>query len=206
MIVDAASATRAETQARLDLLTRQRVAAALQAESRQRYADLRRSLIPLLTKLSRGKPVDAGLQRQARAELQRIRTLFDRASAFDHPLLHALRPTVDAATNRNVEVDVQVQSKLPDLGQADIEQLAEAISHLLDKCTVGARLVLTTASKELIVSVVGRGHTSGPDDEEPTAGIGAHEVVCLNGTTWLTIRYPLPNAGSGDTLTYDHAV
>ena len=96
--------------------------------------------------------------------------------------------------------------KLPDLGQADIEQLTEAISHLLDKCTVGARLVLTTASKELIVSVVGRGHTSGPDDEEPTAGIGAHEVVSLNGTTWLTIRHPLPNAGSDDTLTYDHAV
>jgi hypothetical protein len=206
MIVDAASATRAETQARLDLLTRQRVAAALQAESRQRYTDLRRSLIPLLTKLSRGKPVDAGLQRLARAELQRIRTLLDRASAFDHPLLHALRPAVDAATNRNVEVDVQVHSKLPDLGQADIEQLAEAISHLLDKCTVGARLVLTTASKELIVSVVGRGHTSGPDDGEPTAGIGAHEVVSLNGTTWLTIRHPLPNAGSDDSLTYDHAV
>jgi hypothetical protein len=206
MIVHAACATHAETRARLELLAQQRVADALQAEYRLRYADLRHSLIPLLTKLSRGKPVDAALQRQARAELQRIRTLLDRASAFDHPLLHALRPAVDAATDRNVEVDVQVHSKLPDLGQADIEQLTEAISHLLDKCTVGARLVLTTASKEFIVSVVGRGHTSGPDDEEPTAGIGAHEVVSLNGTTWLTIRHPLPNAGSDDTLTYDHAV
>jgi signal transduction histidine kinase len=206
MIMHAASATHAETQARLELLTRQRVAAALQAEYRQRYADLTRSVIPLLTKLSRGRPVDAGLRQQARAESQRIRTLLDRASAFDHPLLHALRPTVDAATNRNVEVDVQVHSKLPDLGQADIEQLTEAISHILDKCKVGARLVLTTASKELIVSVVGRGHTSGPDDEEPTVGIGTHEVVTLNGTTWLTIRHPLPTAGSDDILTYDHAV
>ena len=53
-------------------------------------------------------------------------------------------------------------AKLPDLGQADVEQLTEAISRLLDKCTVGARLVLTTTSKELIVSVVGRGHTPGP--------------------------------------------
>ena len=206
MIVDAASATQAETQARLDLLTRQRVAVALQAEYRRRYADLRYSVSPLLTKLSRGRPIDAGLRQQARAELQRIRTLLDRARAFDHPLLHALQPAVDAATDRNVDVDVQVHSKLPDLGEAVIEQLTEAISHLLDKCTDGARLVLTSTSEELIVSVVCRGHTAGPDDEEPTVGIGTHEVVTLNGTTWLTISHPLPIARSDDILTYDHAV
>jgi hypothetical protein len=206
MIVDAAWATQAETQARLDLLTRQRVAAALQAEYRRRSADLRRSVIPLLTKLSRGRPIDAGLRQQARAELQRIRTLSDRARAFDHPLLHALRPAVDAATDRNVDVDVQVHSKLPDLGEAVIEQLTEALSHLLDNCTDGARLVLTSTSEELIVSVVCHGHTAGPADEEPTVGIGAHEVVTLSGTTWLTIRHPLPIARSDDILTYDHVV
>jgi hypothetical protein len=206
MIVDAASAAQAETQARLDLLTRQRVAAALQAEYRRRSADLRRSVIPLLTRLSRGRPIDAGLRQQARAELQRIRTLLDRARAFDHPLLHALRPAVDAATDRNVDVDVQVQSKLPDLGEAVIEQLTEAISHLLDNCSDGARLVLTSTSKELIVSVVCHGHTAGPDDEEPTVGIGTHEVVTLSGTTWLTIRHPLRIARSDDILTYDHVV
>ena len=205
MIVDAESATHAETQARLDLLARQRVAAALQAEYRRRYADLRRSVIPLLTKLSSGIPIDAGLRQQARAELQRIRTLLDRARAFDHPLLHALRPAVDAATDRNVDVDVQVDSKLPDLGEAVIEQLTEAISRLLDKCTDGARLVLASTSKELIVSVVCHGYTAAPDDEEPTVGTGTHEVVTLNGTTWLTIRHPLPTA-SDDILTYDHAV
>ena len=61
---------------------------------------------------------------------------------------------MDAATDRNVDVDVQVDSKLPDLGEAVIEQLTEAISRLLDKCTDGARLVLASTSKELIVSVV----------------------------------------------------
>jgi hypothetical protein len=206
MIMQAASATNAEMQARLDELTRQRVAAALQGEYPRRYADLRRGVIPLLTMLSRGRPVDSGLRQQARAELHRIRTLLDRSSAFDHPLLQALRPIVDAATNRNVDVDVQVPSKLPDLREADIEKLTEAISHLLDKCTVGARLVLTTARKELIVSIVGRGHTPQPDDEKPTVGIGTHEVITLNGTTWLTIRHPLPAAASDDILTYDHAV
>jgi hypothetical protein len=206
MIMHAASAAHAEAQARLDRLARQRVADALQAGYRRRYADLRRSVIPLLIELSRGRPVDARLQQQARAESQRIRTLLDRASGFDHPLLQALRPAVDAATNRNVEVDVQVHSKLPDIGQADTEQLTEAISHILDKCAVGARLVLTSTSEELIVSVVGRSHTSGPVDEEPTVGIGTHEVVSLSGTTWLTIRHPLPNAGSDETLIYDHAV
>jgi hypothetical protein len=177
----------------------------LQAEYRRRNANLRRSVIPLLTKLSRGVPIDAGLRQQARAELQRIRTLLDRARAFDHPLLHALRPAVDAASDRNVDVDVQVDSKLPDLGEAVIEQLAEAISRLLGKCTDGARLVLTSTSKELIVSVVCHGYTAGPDDEEPTAGIGTHEVVTLNGSTWLTIRHLLPTA-SDDILAYDHAV
>lgn len=206
IIVGAAYATHTETQARLDLLTEQRVAAALQAEDRRRYADLRRSVIPLLTKLSRGSPVDAALRRQARAELQRIRTLLNRASTFDHRLLHALRPAVDAATSRNVEVDVQVRSKLPDLAQADIEQLTEAISRTLDKCTVGARIVLTNTSNELIASVVCRGHTAVPEDEESTPGVGTHEVVNLGGYTWLTIRHPLPATGSDDIVAYDHAV
>jgi hypothetical protein len=206
MIVDAASAARAETRARRELLTQQRVADAIQAEYRRRYADLRHSLIPLLTKLSRGTPVDAGLRQQARAELRRVRTLLDRASAFDHPLLHALGPTVDAAAKRNVEVDVRVQSKLPDLSVADVVQLSEVISHLLDKCVVGARLVLTSTSTELIVSLVCRGHTAVSEDEEATAGIRTYEVVTLGGSTWLTIRHPLRATGSDDILTYDHAV
>jgi hypothetical protein len=206
MIVDAASATHAETQARLELLTQQRVADAIQAEYRRRYADLRHGLIPLLTKLSRGTPVDAGLRQQARAELRRVRALLDRASAFDHPLLHALGPTVDAAAKRNVEVDVHVQSKLPDLSEADVEQLSEAISHLLDKCVVGARLVLTSTSTELIVSLVCRGHAAVLEDETATVGIGTHEVVTRGGSTWLTIRHPLSAGGSDDILAYDHAV
>ncbi len=97
------------------------------------------------------------------------------------------------------------RSCLP-LRETDIEQLTEPISHILDKCTVGARLVLTSTSKELMVSVVGRGHTPGPGDEKPTEGIGTHEVVTLNGATWLTIRHPLPAAASDDILAYDHAV
>ena len=206
MIVDAASATHAETRARLELLTQQRVADAIQAEYRRRYADLRHGLIPLLTKLSRGTPVDARLRRQARAELRRVRTLLDRTSTFDHPLLQALEPTVDAAAKRNVEVDVQVQSKLPDLSEADVEQLSEVISHLLDQCVVGARLVLTSTSTEFIVSLVCRGHTAVLEDGAATVGIETHEVVTHSGSTWLTIHHPLSATGSDDILAYDHAV
>jgi hypothetical protein len=204
--VDAAAATHAKRQAHFDRLTRERVAAALDAGFQRRYADVRRSVVPLLTKLSRGEPIDSTLRQRARAECQRIRTLLDQPCAVDHPLLRALRSAVNAAAKRNVDVDVHVQSEPPELPEADVEQLSEVISHMLEKCTAAVRLVLTTIGDEFIISVVCRGHTYVGEfaGANLTTANGKFEIVTREDTTWLTISHQIQAAPSDDILDYGH--
>jgi len=206
VIVDAAASAHAERQAHLDAVTREQVGAALDAGFQRRYADVRRSVIPLLTRLSRGEPIDTVLRQQARAQCQRIRTLLDQPHAVEHPLLCALQPAVTAAVNRNVNVDVHVQSELPELAEADAEQLIEAISRLMRECTAAVRIVLTTMDNELIVSVVCRGHDYNGNkgwSRGVTATDGKVEIVKRNDTTWLTIRHQIRQASPDDVLEYD---
>ena len=203
--VDAAAATHAKRQAHFDRLTREQVAAALDAGFQRRYAAVRRSVVPLLTKLSRGEPIDSTLRQRARAEYQRIRTLLDEPCAVDHPLLRALRPAVNAAAKRNVDVDVHVQSEPPELPEADVEQLTEVISHMLDRCTTSVRLVLTTMGNEFVVSVVCRGRTYVGESGGTNliTANGELEIVTREDTTWLTISHQILAAPSDDILDYD---
>ena len=96
LIRRAAVAAGAETEARARLLAADRIADAVQAEYRRRYADLADTIRPLLLVLAAGGTVDATTARSAQIEYQRLRALFDQSAAFDHVLLRELRPAVDA--------------------------------------------------------------------------------------------------------------
>ena len=93
---------------------------AVREDYRRRYAQLVDNVQPLLERSSSGSTVDSDLQRAARAESRRLRALFDQATTFDHPLLLHLRPAVDAAEDRQVDVGVDINGELPDLTTDEI--------------------------------------------------------------------------------------
>ncbi|MCT7657819.1 sensor histidine kinase [Mycobacterium deserti] len=189
IFADAVAQTHARTQAHLDLLARQRAAAAAHGDFRRRIIEVRRRVEPLLEELSRGAPIDERLRRSARMESQRIRTFLDLRSPREHDLVRALRPAMDAAIQRNVDITVHVQSGVPDLDGAAIESLAAQIAGIVEKCTSTARVVLTCADEEVMVSVVCRGFIG-----DVCAGTtdGRLEVVKRDDTTWITIRRDIP--------------
>ncbi|WP_457143581.1 sensor histidine kinase [Mycobacterium sp. URHB0021] len=183
MFADAVTDTQLQTTARLDMLAHQRIAADADDEFRRGVADIRRNAVPLLAALTRGEPVDPILRHRARIESLRIRAFLDYQSTSEHPLLRAIRPALEAATYRGVEVSVHVQSDAPAPDEDGVERLVLSISDILENSTEGFRMVLTTAESDLVVSLVARGCES-----DMTSMDGDEEVVRRGDTLWVTIR------------------
>jgi hypothetical protein len=205
MFAEAAADTRAQTEAHLDLLVRQRAAAAAHADFCRRIADIRQRVVPLLEKLSNGEPVDPVLQRRAVVESRRIRTLLDQESSREHPLLQALRPALDAATHRNVDVTVHAQSDLPILADADVDELAQVISKIVGDCTETLRVVMSCVADEFVVSIVCRGYTGDFEDMHDALTAASLEVISHHDTTWFTIDHAVPKTPADHLLNYDCA-
>ena len=74
----------------------------------------------LLVALADGAPADNAVQRRAQLEYQRLRALFDQSSSFDHALLRELRPVVDAAQNRGIDVSITAERTLPAISDTEI--------------------------------------------------------------------------------------
>lgn len=151
---DAAVAVETENSARQRLLTSDRVSRALRAEYQRRYATIVAGVVPLLEALTRGDTIDPALQLQARAECRRLRALFDQASTFDHPLMQRIRPLIDAAEGRRVDVTIDVSGPLPDLSDEQISALVNPVTDVLERAATSARIVLTAAGGEVEISVV----------------------------------------------------
>jgi hypothetical protein len=205
MFAEAAADALAQAEAHLDLLVRQRAAAAAHIDFRCRIADVRQRVEPVMLKLSNGEPVDPVLRKRALVESQRIRTLLDQQASREHPLLDAMRPALDAATHRDVDVTVHVQSGLPTLGEDDVEQLVKDISRILGNCTESLRVVLSCISNEFMVSIVCRGYNGVLNGEHGAPKAGSVEVVSHDDATWFTIRHPVPMTSTDQLLDYDCA-
>lgn len=182
---EAALDAHAETQAHQRLRRRERVAQALRAEYQRRYAKLVDNVVPLLRQLSATGEVDERLQRRARAESRRLRALFDQAAAFDNPLMQNLRPLIDNAEARNVDVVVEVAGDLPDLGAGAIAALTTPLAVVLEQDMTSVRLVVTAEPDEVTVSVVC--HGTGAD--ALSGFTDAVDVVSDGPTLWVLIRH-----------------
>jgi hypothetical protein len=203
MFADAVADTHARTQAHLEMLAKQAAATQAFREFRLRISDVRHRVVPLLLELSRGAPLDPPLRRRARVESQRIRGLLSQQSAREHALLSALRPALDQATHRDVDVAVDVQSGLPTIGTAEVARLAHRISQILDDCTNTVRVVIHSVGEELVVSVVCRRYVGALSDGDMS--VDRLEVVKRNDTTWFTIRQPASPLPPDNPLDYDCA-
>jgi hypothetical protein len=191
MFTDAVTDTQVQTTAYLDVLAQERTAAEADDEFRRGVADIRRNAVPLLETLTRGEPIDPTLRHRARIQSLRIRTFLDQQSPSEHQLLRALRPVLDSATFRGVDVNVHVQSDAPALGEGDVERLIHPISHILENSTEGVRMVLATIDTDFVVSLVARGckiDMAGLDGEDGEAmSRTALDVVRRGDTMWVTI-------------------
>ncbi|CAN5329118.1 hypothetical protein BH11ACT7_BH11ACT7_37820 [soil metagenome] len=184
---DAARDAQAETTAHQRLRRRERVGQALRAEYQRRYATLVDNVMPLLEKLSATGQADERLQREARAESRRLRALFDQAAIFDHPLMQRLRPLIDGAESRAIDVVVEVAGELPSLLDDDITALTAPLARLFEVDMGSARLVVTAETDEVTVSVVCH-ETAGvqPDLRGETV-----DVVSGDDSLWILIRHTL---------------
>jgi hypothetical protein len=168
----------------LQVVTAEKVAAALQADHLKRYADIMAGVIPLLRALSRGEPVTSEMRRQARAESRRLRTLFDRLRA-DHPLLFEIGSLIEAAEERGVEVTVHFDGELPLYDPLDVDRIVRGVEQVIALATVSARVVVTAADDEITVSVVCE---VAPDDAGRDIDFDGAELMWSGQTAWLTIR------------------
>lgn len=189
---EAADVVASENAVRQQLLTRERIAQALRGEHQRRYATIVANVVPLLDELTRGERVDPAMQRRAWAECRRLRTLFDQASTFDHLLMQRIRPLIDAAEARHVDVAIDVDGALPDVADTEISRLAATLSGVLDLCATSARIVVTSADDRVEISVV----VDTRDDAASAKWDGA-EVIAAGRELWCVISAataPLPSA------------
>jgi signal transduction histidine kinase len=192
---DAAADVQAETQAHQHVMKRSRVAEALHDEYRRRFASVVDNVVPLLQALTAGEVVDEPLQRRARGEARRLRTLFDQASTFDHPLMRELRRLVDAAEARHVDVVVDTAGELPTLTASEMSRLADPLARILDATTASARIVIQAERNEISASVVCHGMSDA--SAACVDGDADLDVVVSDDMVWYLIRQRLQE-GAGD--------
>ncbi|WP_409431324.1 sensor histidine kinase [Mycobacterium sp. SMC-16] len=192
LIRASAAAADAEINGRKRLLASARIAEAVQTEYTRRYADLATTIAPLLVALADGAPADNAVQRRAQLEYQRLRALFDQSSSFDHALLRELRPVVDAAQNRGIDVSITAERTLPAISDTAARRFALLTDQALSATTGKARITLTAESNALELSILCHGVRHLDTASALDAGdFGESVVTTLDDAVWITVRRPL---------------
>lgn len=188
---DAAAEIHAENETRQRLLTHDRISQALRTEYQRRYAKIVGNVVPLLDALSRSGHVDRDMQMRARAECRRLRALFDQTITFDHPLMQKIRPLIDDAENRHIDVVMDVTGALPDLDDTEIANLVSPLGEVLDQAATSARVVLEEVCGQVEISVVVDTIDAGgiPD-------VGNAEITVSGCELWCVIRSVTPGPQS----------
>ncbi|MCG7592752.1 ATP-binding protein [Mycobacterium sp. PSTR-4-N] len=189
---EAAAAVDTETRAYHSLVKRDRVAQALRGEYQRRYATIVDNVVPLLDTLTRSAEVDAATRRRARAEWRRLRALFDQATVFDHELMRRIRPLIDDAEARHIDVAVDVAGALPEVQPAEIEAATDAVANVLGYAEASARVVIVPGPAAVEISVV--------VDVAPDAAVDALRIEGATTTVaeaelWCVLRCSTIDAG-----------
>ncbi|OHT89059.1 sensor histidine kinase [Mycobacteroides saopaulense] len=188
MIAGAAREADVTFKAYIRQLGQTREAEALEAEYQRRYARLAERIRPLLTALRTTTPFDTQLRQELRAEYQRLRVLFDQSATFDHPLLQALRPTIDSAVDRGVEIAVHTLGRPNPISGTDAQELARPLAWALAQANGWARITLTTDRNELEVSIIFRASLNFSEPTTTNDTIGADKILIRGDTVWLTVH------------------
>lgn len=197
LIRKAGAAASAETDTRVRLVAADRIADAVQAEYRRRYADLADAIRPLLLVLAEGGAADAATQRHAQIEYQRLRALFDQSAAFDHVLLRELRPIIDHAQDRGVDVTITIAGTLPSISEAAARQLTGPAAQTLAVAADAARITVTGQSDAVQLSALCRGvHDASIVTALRGYGDDQLDLTVIEDTVWVTVRHQLEGGAS----------
>lgn len=189
LVRDAAADVHADVAAHRRLVVAERVARAVAEDNRRRYATLIANVVPLLQRLGDGEPVTESMQREARAESRRLRALFDQSKTFAHPVMRRLRPAIDAAEARGVDVTVDTGSDLPTLDGAAAAAVALPLNTVLSADISSAHVVLDTVGDSVSLSVVCRGVVD-PPTLATAVTVQGGDVVVSDDMVWLIVERP----------------
>ncbi|MFI6700708.1 hypothetical protein ACIBJC_17345 [Streptomyces sp. NPDC050509] len=153
----AASATGREQER---VRTEAAVAAQVHADQRARYAELGRSVLPLLTGLADGslRPGEGTVRRRSAVEAARLRRLFAERDHAHDPLLHELRAGIDVAERHGVDVQLAVRGASAPVDRRLRRALTEPVLAALATAEHSARATVVRGGGLVRVSVV----TDGP--------------------------------------------
>ena len=182
---EAAAAVDTETRAYHNLVKRDRVAQALRGEYQRRYASIVDNVVPLLDALTRSAEIDAATRRRARAEWRRLRALFDQATVFDHELMRRIRPIIDDAEARHIDVVVDVAGALPEVKPGQIETTTRALASVLGYAETSARLVIVPGSAAVEISLV---IDVAPDSAAHALSIEGATITVAEAELWCVLR------------------
>jgi hypothetical protein len=200
LMARAADSARSETSSRAHLLAAHRISTALQTEYRNRYARLLDRLRPLLQMLSHSAPVDSSVRQEIQNEYRNLRALFDQAATFDHPLLTHIRPLIDRAEYRGVDVALQVESKLPVTSDDTAADIANMIDIVLSAATTSARITLSPTPSGIETSVLAGGLVGRASLVKLTEICDSHAMLTFVGdTAWFTMKYKSEGDGHPNT-------
>ncbi|MFJ2557435.1 MULTISPECIES: hypothetical protein [unclassified Streptomyces] len=149
----AASATGREQER---VRTEAAVAAQVHADQRARYAELGRSVLPLLTGLADGslRPGDGTVRRRSAVEAARLRRLFAERDHAHDPLLHELRAGIDVAERHGVDVQLAVRGASAPVDRRLRRALTEPVLAALATAERSARATVVRGGGLVRVSVV----------------------------------------------------
>ncbi|MCV7420831.1 hypothetical protein H7K45_09805 [Mycobacterium yunnanensis] len=185
-VLDAVRRARRENEAQLGLQTAEAIASALQSECVRARSDTVDRLIPLLRGLAGGGPITEDVRRRARAECQRLRTLFDQSGAEASDLSRQIQALIGKAERRGVSVTAHVDRDLPALDDDTVEDVLRHVDAVLEQANSWARVVLTAAQTKVDLSVVcDVSETTWINARRPP---GEAEVVVADDTMWWTLR------------------
>ncbi|MEV7867567.1 hypothetical protein AB0P17_16005 [Streptomyces sp. NPDC088124] len=168
---DCAAAASATAREQERVRTEAAVAAQVHADQRARYAELDRSVMPLLTGLADGSldPGDEGARRRSAVEAARLRRLFAERDHAHDPLLHELRAGMDVAERHGVDVQLAVRGACAPVDRRLRRALTEPVLAALATAERDARATVVRGGGLVRVSVVTDCPATAPTEiPEPT--------------------------------------
>lgn len=135
----------------------QMVSAHVHQDRQQRYADLSRTVAPLLDGLANGtlSPDQQSVRQDCAVEAARMRRLFAESDDVVDPLTHELRACADNAGRRGVAVYVMTGGRRIEVPKMTRRALTEPVLALLTVTTSRAKITVTEHDDTVIVSAAG---------------------------------------------------
>lgn len=173
--------------------TRRAVEEAIQLDYRRHFASITADVVGLLRVVADGRMAldEREVHVRAQTEYARLRRLFAQADSFEHPLIQRLRPVLDAAGERGADVALDIANRPPDLAEHDIDAIVAAIDGLVSGATDRVRLVISSSSQQLTVSVVADCADDIREQVRTALADTDFQLTVDNQVTWLRVHVPV---------------